>query len=164
MTPPESRLFTIVARLRQQGYRITPQRMAILKVFALSEGHPSVEQVFEQVQQDFPMTSRATVYKTVTVLKELGEILELGFGNGSNRYDGNKPYPHPHLICIHCQTIIDPDLGVFEALPQELAQKYGYQMVNHRLDFYGICPKCQRESYEQQAGVNTGPAWMEHLI
>ena len=48
------------------------------------------------------MTSLATAYKTVTLLKEIGEVLELGFGNDSNRHDGNKPYPHPHLICTKC--------------------------------------------------------------
>jgi len=155
MTQTSARLNTIVARLRERGYRITPQRMAILKVFAASENHPSVEQVYEQVQREFPMTSLATVYKTVTVLKDLGEILELGFGNGGNRYDGAKPYPHPHLICLRCQTIIDPDLGVVDDLPQELAQKYGYQIVNHRLDFYGICPRCQREIQESPAGTRS---------
>ena len=64
---------------------------------ATSAGHPSVEQVYESLKADFPTTSLATVYKTVTLLKEMGEILELAFGNDGSRYDGNKAYPHPHL-------------------------------------------------------------------
>ena len=63
--------------------------------------------------QNLPTTSLATVYKTVALIKELGEVLELAFGDGSNRYDGNKPYPHPHVVCIKCKTIIDPDLSVY---------------------------------------------------
>jgi Fur family peroxide stress response transcriptional regulator len=146
MMDADHRLTEIKAKLKKQGYRMTPQRMAIIKLLALSDGHPSVEQIYAQVRQDFPMTSLATIYKTVNLLKEEGEILELGFANGSNRYDGNKPYPHPHLICVKCQKIIDPDISILSELPQELAQKYGYQMVNHRLDFYGICPECQKET------------------
>jgi Fur family peroxide stress response transcriptional regulator len=140
------RLAELNTKLKKRGYRMTPQRMAILKLLALSDGHPSVEQVYEQVRQDFPMTSLATIYKTVNLLKDEGEILELGFANGSSRYDGNKPYPHPHLICVKCQKIIDPDISILNELPQELAQKYGYHLVNHRLDFYGICPECQKET------------------
>ncbi|MGD0006541.1 MAG: transcriptional repressor [Anaerolineaceae bacterium] len=143
MTSPGTRYTALVDKLKQHGHRITPQRAAILKVFTESQDHPSVEQVYEQIKADFPMTSLATIYKTVTLLKEEKEILELGFANESSRYDGNKPYPHPHLICVRCHRIIDPEIELFNELPQELAQKYGYQIVNQRVDFFGICPECQ---------------------
>jgi Fur family peroxide stress response transcriptional regulator len=79
----------------------------------------------------------------VTLLKELGEVLELGFGDGSNRYDGNKPYPHPHLVCIACKKIIDPPIDALNEMAEEMARRTGYQIVNHRLDFFGICPACK---------------------
>jgi len=140
----EDRLQTLVQKIRQHGHRLTPQRMAILRILADSTGHPTVEQVYEQVRAQFPMTSLATVYKTVTLLKEEGEILELSFGGESSRYDGHNPHPHPHLICIRCGTILDPDLALFNDLPREICDKYGFQMVNHRVDFFGICPACQQ--------------------
>ena len=140
---PETRLNEICYKLKKHGYRLTPQRVAVLKVLASSEGHPSVEQIFEQVHPDFPMTSLGTVYKTISTLKELGEVLELGFGDGSNRYDGNKAYPHPHLICIRCQKILDQDFNAVDQLSQLVAENTGYRIVSHRLDFYGICPECQ---------------------
>lgn len=146
MVVPASRLSVVIEKLKKQGYRITPQRIAILKIFTESEDHPSVEQVYERVKIDFPMTSLATVYKTVILLKEEGEVLELGFANGSSRYDGNKPYPHAHLICVKCQKIIDPEIELFNELPRKLVQKYGFQIVNHRVDFYGICPHCQMKT------------------
>jgi len=146
MVVPASRLSVVIEKLKKQGYRITPQRIAILKIFTESEDHPSVEQVYERVKIDFPMTSLATVYKTVILLKEEGEVLELGFANGSSHYDANKPYPHAHLICVKCQKIIDPEIELFNELPRELAQKYGFQIVNHRVDFYGICPQCQMKT------------------
>ena len=89
------------------------------------------------------MTSLATIYKTVTLLKEMGEVLELGFSDDSNRYDGNKPYPHPHLVCISCREILDPDTSSVSGLSEKLAKETGYRIVSHRLDFYRICPRCQ---------------------
>jgi len=146
VSDPGTRLKELVARLRQQNCRLTPQRMAVLKVLAASKGHPSVEWIYEQIKPDFPTTSLATVYKTVTLLKEMGEVLELGFGDGGNRYDGNRPYPHPHLICTRCNTIEDLEADVLTSVPQQIAQNSGYQILSHRLDFFGICPRCQAGS------------------
>jgi Fur family peroxide stress response transcriptional regulator len=133
----------MLEKLREQKFRITPQRIAVLKILSSSDGHPSVEEVFQQVKQDFPTTSLATVYKTVTLLKELNEVLELGFPEGSNRYDGNRPFPHPHLICTSCRKIIDPNIESLEGVTQELVSETGFHITNHRLDFFGICPNCQ---------------------
>ena len=145
MTDPQARLDEMIARLREREYRLTPQRMAVLKILAASEGHPSVEQVYERVKVDFPMTSLATIYKTVTLLKEMGQVLELGFSDGSNRYDGNKPRPHPHLICTRCRNIVDPEVATLSELDQEVARSTGYRILSHRLDFFGICPQCQED-------------------
>ncbi len=153
MADTPDRLEELTARLKERGYRLTPQRMAVLKVLLESKEHPTVEQVYERLKKDMPTTSLATVYKTVTVLKEMGEVLEMGFGDGSNRYDGNKPYPHPHLICIKCRRILDPDVAGWADLPQQIAERTGYRIVNHRLDFFGICPQCQAK--ETHAGSNT---------
>jgi len=137
------RLDRMISQLRERGHRITPQRIAILRVLARSEGHPTVEQVFRMVEKDFPTTSLATVYKTVTLLKELGEVLELEFSQESNRYDGNKPFPHPHVVCVKCRRILDPDLVSLNDLTTEVSQQTGFRITHHRLDFYGLCPDCQ---------------------
>ncbi len=143
MVDPQVRLDELVIRLRERGYRLTPQRMAVLKVLATSQEHPSVERIYERVKVDFPMTSLATIYKTVTLLKEMGEVWELGFSDDSNRYDGNKPYPHPHLICTRCKSIVDLEVATLSELSQEVARSTGYRILGHRLDFLGICPQCQ---------------------
>ena len=142
-TEPEERIAQMLASLKRQQFRITPQRLAVLRILAASEGHPSVEQIYDQVKAEFPTTSLATVYKTVSLLKELHEVLELGFPDGSNRYDGNRPIPHPHLICTKCKKITDPELFVLDQFGQELSQTTGYKILSHRLDFFGICPECQ---------------------
>jgi len=145
MSDHQNRMDIMLTKLREHKFRITPQRIAVLKILALSDGHPSAEMIFDQVRMDFPTTSLATVYKTVTLLKNLNEVLELGFPEGSNRYDGNKPYPHPHLICIKCKKIVDPDVTSLDELTQALAQDTGFKIVNHRLDFFGICPECMKQ-------------------
>jgi Fur family peroxide stress response transcriptional regulator len=147
MAEQHIRLNKMLESLRERHFRITPQRIAVLKILASSEGHPSVEEIYEEVKKDFPTTSLATVYKTVTLLKELNEVLELGFPEGSNRYDGSKPYPHPHLICTKCRKIMDPDLESLEGVTKELTSETGFQITSHRLDFFGICPDCQRKSH-----------------
>ena len=139
---PQERFETLVSKLKQHGHRLTPQRSAILHIFASSRDHPSVEQVYEQIKVQFPMTSLATVYKTVALLKEEGEILELGFANGSTRYDGYQPYPHPHLICIRCQRIIDLEGQDLDQLSIDLAKKNGFRLVTHQHNLFGICPEC----------------------
>ena len=142
MVNPVARYNSIVQKIKDNNQRLTPQRLAIAKILAHSEGHPSVERIYEQLRDDFPTMSLATVYKTVSLVKELGEVLELGFSDGSNRYDGNKPYPHPHVICVRCKKIIDPDLASLEDIKEEVSVKTGFEILTHRLDFFGICREC----------------------
>ncbi len=133
----------MVAKMRERGHRITPQRLAILRILAHSEGHPSVEEIYREVARDFPTTGLATVYKTVTLLKEMGEVLELEFSPDGNRYDGHRPYPHPHVVCVACRRIVDPPLASLGDMTEEVARQTGFRVLNHRLDFYGVCPACQ---------------------
>jgi Fur family peroxide stress response transcriptional regulator len=139
----DSRFNQMLSKLKEYNFRLTPQRLAVLKVLAVSEGHPTVEQIYETVRAEFPTSSVATIYKTVNLLKQLNEVLELGFPDGSNRYDGNKPYPHPHVICTKCKKIIDPNLGSIKELTKEVVKETGFQILNYRVDFFGTCRACQ---------------------
>ena len=142
MADYKKRFEIIIQKLRDNGYKITPQRLAIVKILAKSEGHPSVENIYNLIKQDFPTMSLATVYRNIILIKSLGEILELGFPDGSNRYDGNKPYPHPHVICVKCKKIVDPNLDSLEDMKKEVSAETKFKILNHRLDFFGICSNC----------------------
>ena len=144
MTDPQLRFEELLKKLRDSQHRITPQRIALLRLLAASEGHPSAAHLYDRLTAQFPTTSLATVYKTLSLLDEMGEVLELGFSDDDNRYDGNRPYPHPHLICLRCRRIVDVDAGLGQDLAQEAAKGSGFQIVGHRLDFYGLCPECQK--------------------
>ena len=147
MADPSKRFESIIRKLKDSGHRITPQRLAIVGILAKSEDHPSVENIHNQIKKDFPTMSLATVYKNIEVIKSLGEVLELGFPDGSNRYDGNKPNPHPHLICIQCKKILDPDLDSLDEMQKEVALESNFKILYHRLDFFGICSNCLGERF-----------------
>jgi len=143
----EARLTSIIDKLRADGHRITPQRRAVMEILFDSDDHPCIDTIFARIRKRFPMTSLATVYKTVALLKEMGEVHELGPIHDLNRYDASKPYPHAHLICIKCGRIRDLGLDITEEeLIDKITQDTGYDIVWHRHDFFGICPDCQNES------------------
>lgn len=138
-----TRLDGLLARLKAGGLRLTPQRVAIVRALLVREDHPSVEQLHRAIQADFPTTSLATVYKTIHLLKELGEVLELGFGELGSRYDGRRPHPHPHLICTRCGAISDPDCRGLDEIVARLAGESGFSVSTHRFDLFGLCPACR---------------------
>lgn len=145
MKESQTRFDIIIQKLRDNGHKITPQRIAIAKILAKSIAHPSVEDIYNEIKVDFPTISLATVYRNVVTIKSIGEVLELGFPDGSNRYDGNKPYPHPHIICTKCKKIVDPDLDNLDRLTASVAEETKFKILTHRLDFFGICEDCMSE-------------------
>ena len=127
--------------------KMRTQTMALEKLSDFVGEFASVQEIYQQVQTDFPMTSLATVYKTIALLKEMGQVLELGFSDDSSRYDGRQPFPHPHLICVRCSSVTDWEIGQSDIWTQQVAQESGYQMLGYRLDLLGICPHCQQEKH-----------------
>ena len=138
--------------LKGNGCRLTPQRLAMLRILSKSAGHPSAEQIYAQIRADYPTTSRATIYKTLTLLKNMGEVFELTFASEGSRYDGNKPYPHPHVICTRCNQILDPELEGVAGIAQEIARQTGYQITHQQVNFFGLCPRCQQERQSSEQG------------
>lgn len=141
--PEDIRLRQMMERLKESDCRITPQRYAVLKILANSSNHPSAESIYENLTEHFPTMSLSTVYKTINLLKREGEILELEFSYIGNRYDGKKPYPHPHVICTECGKVIDPSLLDLDDITGKMMKETGFKILSHRLDFYGFCPDCQ---------------------
>lgn len=136
------RYSAMMETLKQHHHKLTPQRLAIIRILAGSEGHPSVEDIYSQLKRRFPGISQATVYRNIMLIKSLGEVLEIGFAGGSTRYDGRKPYPHPHVVCLKCNKIVDPDLDTLHDMTKEIIDESGFEIVTYRLDFFGVCPDC----------------------
>jgi len=133
-------------KLKESGLKSTPQRLAIIRVLVESKGHPSVEDICSRLRKDFPGISPATVYRNVMLIKSLGETVEIALAGSGSRYDGRKPYPHPHIICLGCGAIIDPELESLCDMTREVAATSGFEIKSFRLDFFGSCPACRRKN------------------
>lgn len=149
----ESRIEKIKQQLQSQGYKLTPQREATVRVLLENEeDHLSAEDVFMLVKEKAPEIGLATVYRTLELLSELHVVHKLNFGDGVARYDlrgDNTKHHHHHLICVQCgtmQEILEDWLGPLE---EKLQNEYQFQVVDHRLDFQGICKNCQEKEREK---------------
>ncbi len=144
MTNPQTRFDELLSALKERDYRLTPQRVELVRLIAVSEGHPSAAQLYKKIKARFPTMSYATVYKTLALLKEMGQVLEIDLRDDSH-YDGNRPHPHPHLICMNCNKIVDGNLEIDHAAVRRLEKTSGYKIIRPQLAFYGLCPDCKEQ-------------------
>lgn len=145
MADPEIRFQQLMAALKEREFRLTPQRVELVRLIAASEGHPSASQLFARIRLRFPTMSQATVYKTLSLLKELGQVYEIDLHDDSH-YDGNRPQPHPHLICLECNKIIDGEVALDAESLRGLEQTSGFKILRPQIVLFGLCPDCQEES------------------
>jgi Fur family transcriptional regulator, peroxide stress response regulator len=145
MTDPDVRFNQLMAALKEHNFRLTPQRVELVRLIAISEGHPSANQFYEKIKLKFPTMSPATVYKTLALLKEINQVLEIDLREDSH-YDGNRPQPHPHLICIKCNQIVDGEVILDQEALRKLEQGTGYTILRPQIALYGLCPDCKKES------------------
>lgn len=144
MTDPDARFNQLIAALKEHDFRLTPQRVELVRLIAASDGHPSAGQLYEKIKRQFPTMSHATVYKTLTLLKEINQVYEIDLRDDSH-YDGNRPDPHPHLICVECNKIVDGDLTLDEEALRNLELASGYKIIRPQIALYGLCSDCREE-------------------
>lgn len=132
----------VLDQLRGKRLKITPQRVAILKALLGSDSHPRVGDLYNQVRKEHPMISLATVYKTLELFRDNGLVSELGFADGSARYDPNI-HPHVNLICIKCGRIEDLDDRLLEKIMNGIRKKSAFKILGHRFEYYGYCDNCR---------------------
>ncbi len=142
----KKRSAAMAAKLKDSGLKATPQRLAIMRVLAESKGHPSVDDIYRRLQRRFPGISPATVYRNIMLIKSLGEAVEISLAGSASRYDGRKPYPHPHIVCVECGNILDPELASLGDMTREVTAASGFEIKSFRLDFFGVCPACRKKS------------------
>ena len=144
MTDPDLRFNQLISALKERNFRLTPQRVELVRLIAVSEGHPSASELFTKIKRQFPTMSHATVYKTLTILKEMNQVLEIDLRDDSH-YDGNRLQPHPHLICVKCNKIMDGELVLDQESLRKLEQASGYKILRSQISLYGLCPDCKEE-------------------
>ena len=131
----------LTAALRQEGLRITPQRVAILEYLLKTVDHRSAEYVHNVVKKKHPMVSLSTVYKTLDLLKEKKLINEIEV-DGEARFDANTE-PHINLVCLNCGKIDDLDEESLNEIQSRAAKKSKYQVLRGSFELFGYCNDCK---------------------
>ncbi|HSO26816.1 MAG TPA: Fur family transcriptional regulator [Anaerolineales bacterium] len=135
----------MIAALQQGGFRITPQRIAICRLLAETDEHPTAQSIHMQLSEVYPSLSLATVYNTLETLVDLGAVNSLGsVGDDAVHYDADTS-PHVNLACVACHQVIDLPSQHVKGLDEEVAQRSGYELQGARVLYYGLCPTCQAQ-------------------
>jgi len=135
--------------LKEKGYKLTPQRRAIVDIIIRNEGsHLTTEELYDLVKVECPEIGLATVYRTVQLLEEIGIVCKLDLNDGCSRYElvhENENHQHHHLICNICGKVIEVEEDLLEGLENDIQRKYDFIIKNHSVKFYGVCNECMRK-------------------
>jgi len=135
--------------LRESGFRVTPPRRAVLQVLEEKAGRTTPMEVLERGRKIWPSLSRATVYRTLDLLTELGIVRPVYATDGSLGFVCVRRGCH-QLICLNCGTAIPFDRCAVEELQPTLAQEFHFQVKSHLLELYGLCEACQESSKKKE--------------
>jgi len=145
-----------IERLHDRGYRMTPQRLAILNIINQSCQHLAPLEIYQQAKQAIPGMTEATVYRTLSFLAGQGLILVAHVGNGQLVYETAEP-AHHHLICRKCGNTRQIGHGLLETLYQQFKENTGYQIDTIHATFFGLCPDCQKTNSSRDDQRNPAP-------
>ena len=140
---------TIEQKCLAKGVKLTEQRKIIAKIISESKSeygesdHPDVDELYNRVSKVDPKISLATVYRTVKLFEEAGILTKHDFKGGKARYEAMIESHHDHLIDIKTGEIIEFVDDEIEKLQKKVAEKYGYKLVDHKLELYGVKKKPQ---------------------
>ena len=124
-----------------KGVKLTDQRKIIAKVMSESDDHPDVDELYKRVSKIDSKISIATVYRTVKLFEEFGILAKHEFKGGKARYEKLNEDHHDHLIDVKTGEIIEFVDDEIEKLQKKVAEKYGYKLVDHKLELYGVKKK-----------------------
>ena len=134
-------LETIEQKCLAKGVKLTDQRKIIARVMSQSNDHPDVDELYNRVSKIDLKISIATVYRTVKLFEEFGILAKHEFKGGKARYEELNESHHDHLIDVKSGEIIEFVDEEIEKLQKKVADKYGYELVDHKLELYGVKKK-----------------------
>jgi Fur family peroxide stress response transcriptional regulator len=133
----------LIAKLRESGAKVTPQRLAICEIILSSKDHPTADQIFEKVKKMHPTISLATVYQTLHLLSQIGMLQELGFSGCISRYDPDTSF-HINVVCPKCGKIQDYKAERIERIWTQIIKELEFKPIGQRVEVYVYCDKCSR--------------------
>jgi Fur family transcriptional regulator, ferric uptake regulator len=132
--------------IRDIGLKVTLQRLAILETVRRGPTHFTAQEIFETVTENHPDIGFATVYRFLKKLSEQHYVTEFRLGGMPARYEWVTKNHHDHLSCTHCGKIIEFENPKIESLQEAIAEAYGFDLTDHVLELYGVCPQCQKKN------------------
>lgn len=132
----------IAELLRTNGYKVTPQRLAVYEAIDNNMTHPNAETIYQQLQPQYPSMSLATVYKTMEIFAKIGVVKILQCGEDAHRYDYNTA-EHAHIRCVKCNNVFDVDIDE-ATLAAEAEKQTGFTVSGVSLSFLGVCKNCRK--------------------
>ena len=135
------KLEDLVSSLREEGFRITPQRIAIVDYLLKTVDHPSADRIHKVIQRKYPMVSLSTVYKTLELLKEKRLVNEIEV-DGETRFDAHTD-EHVNVVCMNCGKIDDVDEDVLKNIQIRAAKKSKYLILKGSFELFGYCTICK---------------------
>lgn len=143
----QEQLQTVAQELRGKGMRWTPQRALVVRMALQAKGHFTAEELHDQCRQEDGSVSRATVYRTLAVLHEIGVVEGLDTGDGGRRFEPMLDQEHhDHMVCTGCGAILEFRDDALEARQEAAARRHGFLIQSHSLRLYGLCQACQQKT------------------
>ncbi|GAB4256045.1 Fur family transcriptional regulator [Deferrisoma sp.] len=131
------------AYLREERLRPTRQREAILEAFLAEDAHVSVDELYDRLRRQNASISHSTVYRALALFAKAGIAKERRFHEGRVRYEPAIGVDHhDHLVCLQCGHIEEFEHPTIERLQRQVAEERGFTVRYHRLELYGLCPRC----------------------
>lgn len=124
--------------------RQTKQRDAILKLLRGTYSHPTADQIYDEVRKEIPSISKGTVYRNLKVLREMDLISELNLNGTVSRFEAKRK-SHYHFRCERCGRVFDVDEPINKELDTRIAERTGFKILYHQLEFRGLCHDCQQK-------------------
>ena len=135
----------IAGILREHGYKLTPQRRALLKVIAAQHDYLSPEALFEKTRQEYPGIGLVTIYRTLDLLNQLDLVCRIHSSSGCHDYIMRRPTEHHHhLVCSSCGRAVDFTDCDLSDLEKRLSAETGYKIQGHLLELWGRCAGCRK--------------------
>ena len=125
-------------------YRKSKQRDVLYEYLQSDDSHPTAQQIYNALKEEFPSLSIGTVYRNLNILEEQGKVRKLQYGSTFDRFDADTE-EHYHFICRLCGGVFDLELESQEHLEQQAAEIGGHKVEDHAIDFYGICSECMQK-------------------
>jgi Fe2+ or Zn2+ uptake regulation protein len=132
--------------------RSSLQRNLVSQIVEVAHDHPTALSVYERARQKMPSISLGTVYRNLQLLVDQGLLLERKIGTLPARYEANR-HRHYHICCVKCGALEDLSVPYQAILDRRVQRMVRYQLREHRMEFYGICPRCQANRQPRRSGA-----------